>query len=209
MADDVQPDPDQAWKALSLVNEWVRHAETKIVATLAAAGLSGGLLYNVAKGWPEPSVLAVVLGYLAAVALVSAGWACAMGLVPRRTAGVNDRGLIDILGSWKSTISDGRTARGGVETREGEVAAPPDDLVNLLFYSHIVKAYGEAGPEYREVLAALTRDPKAMTEHVAQQTWANATVAERKYNWANRALVRLLISWLLLAALAYTRVIGW
>jgi len=32
------PDPDQAWKALNLVNDWIKHAETKLIAILAASG---------------------------------------------------------------------------------------------------------------------------------------------------------------------------
>lgn len=228
MADDDQPepeaqpdpDPDQAWKALSLVNDWVRHAETKIVAILAAAGVSGGLLYNVAKGWKEPSLFALIVAHLAVAILVATGWGCAMGLVPRRTARAKDRGLIDILAAWRTKVvarfaGDGGPGADGVaDGQAGEASGsgepvPPEDLVNLLFYSDIVKHYGEAGPRYREVLASLTSDRSGMTEHVAQQVWANASVTERKYNWANRALIRLLISWVLLAVLSYARVIGW
>ena len=45
-ADRIEPQPDQAWKALGLVNEWVRHAETKVAATLAATGVTAGALLN-------------------------------------------------------------------------------------------------------------------------------------------------------------------
>ena len=200
-----EPDPDQAWKALSFVSDWVRHAETKIIATLAAAGVSAGLLYSLASGWEDASTIAVVLGYLDLVALVSTAWACGFGLVPRKTARPEDRGLFDIIDDWKVRAKRryGR-ARGQIsETDE----APPDEQVNLIFYSDITKAYGTSGPEYRDVLAALTLDPTRMTEHIAHQVWANATVAERKFNWANRAIVRLLTSWILLGTLAYLRVV--
>ncbi len=53
--------PDHAWKALSLVNDWVRHAEAKTAATLAATGVTGGVLYNLVKDQHHPSVLSVVL----------------------------------------------------------------------------------------------------------------------------------------------------
>jgi len=204
---DVRPDPDpeQAWKALSLVNEWVRHAEGKIIAALAAAGVSGGLLYNLASGWSNPSLFGALIGYLTLIALVATAWACSMGLVPRRTAGPNDRGLPDIIANWRAARASRKEARTKDHT-DGDTG-PPDELVNLLFYSDIMKAYGTSGPRYREVLASLTSNRTSLTEHIAQQVWANASVAEHKYNWANRAIQRLLISWLLLAALAYVRVV--
>ncbi len=40
------PDVDQAWKALSLVNDWVKHADAKRGVVLTAAGVSGGVLFN-------------------------------------------------------------------------------------------------------------------------------------------------------------------
>ncbi len=43
------PDPDQAWRALSLVNDWVKHAEVKLGVVLTATGVSGGILFNLAK----------------------------------------------------------------------------------------------------------------------------------------------------------------
>lgn len=39
----------EAWKAVGLVNDWVRHAEGKAATTLAAAGVIGGVLYNLVK----------------------------------------------------------------------------------------------------------------------------------------------------------------
>ena len=47
---EVKGEPDHAWKALSLVNDWIKHAETKAGATLAAAGVVGGVLFNLMKG---------------------------------------------------------------------------------------------------------------------------------------------------------------
>ena len=53
---EVKGEPDHAWKALSLVNDWIKHAETKAGATLAAAGVVGGVLFNLMQdrhnaGW--------------------------------------------------------------------------------------------------------------------------------------------------------------
>ena len=54
-ADSAEPatssvDAAEAWKAASLVNDWVRHAETKSAGVLAASGVVGGVLYNLVKG---------------------------------------------------------------------------------------------------------------------------------------------------------------
>lgn len=200
-----KPDPDQAWKALSLVNDWVRHAETKVIATLAAAGVSGGLLYKLAHGWDDPSLAGVVLGYGTLVMLVWTAWSCAQGLIPQRNVSPGEQRQQGMT----SPDDQQRTVAAIPAEIEStaDVGTPPEEPVNLLFYSDIVKAYGHSKLEYSEVLASLTRDHKSMTQHIAQQVWANASVAERKYDWANRAIVRLLISWLLLAGLAYVRVV--
>lgn len=199
------PEPDQAWKALSLVNDWIRHAETKVAATLAATGVSAGILFTIWRDWSDPSWLAVIVGYFSALALLAAGWACAMGLLPRRTAASEKDGFIDHVAAGLSWL---RAKAGSKSTEPVGPTDAPEDLLNLLFYSSITKVYGDKGPEYREVLAALTADPAGMTEHVGQQVWANASVAERKFTWANRAIVRLVASWSLLAVLGYLRVLG-
>lgn len=73
-------DAAEAWKAVGLVNDWVRHAEGKAATTLAAAGVVGGVLYNLVKNEtdfdlilaiaaPAAAVLAVVAAVLAVVAL--------------------------------------------------------------------------------------------------------------------------------------------
>lgn len=215
MVDDVEPDPDQAWKALSLVNEWVRHAETKVAATLAAAGVSGGLLYSIAKDWPQASLLAWLVGHLAAGMLVVTAWTCGMGLMPRRTARARDHGPFDVITNWwaAGTKDPALPGQSGADeeqcAEDAEEPEPPEDPVNLLFYSNIVKHYSDAGPDYEDVLASLTSNRAGMTKHVAQQVWANASVAERKYDRANTALKLLLGAWVLMAILAYLRVIGY
>ena len=73
-------DPDTAWKSLALVVDWIKHAETKAVATLAGTGVAAGVLFNVTKDvktWPGLTatavgacvVLLVVAGVCAGVAL--------------------------------------------------------------------------------------------------------------------------------------------
>lgn len=75
------PDPDQAWKALALVNEWLRHAETKLAATLAATGVAAGVLFNLVKaGSAGCLMIAVVI--LACAAILAAGIFAIVGLYP-------------------------------------------------------------------------------------------------------------------------------
>ena len=81
-----QPDADvpieaaEAWKAVGLVNEWVRHAETKAAGVLATSGVVGGVLFNLVKdqtkfGWvvtiagPACGALAFAAALLAVCAL--------------------------------------------------------------------------------------------------------------------------------------------
>lgn len=48
------PDPDQAWQALSLVNDWIKHADAKVAATLAATGATAVVLYNLIGNEKDP-----------------------------------------------------------------------------------------------------------------------------------------------------------
>lgn len=70
---------DQAWKMLALVNDWIKHAETKAAGTIAASGVSAGVLYNLLKSVAAPSrsieVLAAICGALLAFAGLAAAWA--------------------------------------------------------------------------------------------------------------------------------------
>ena len=76
-------DPDQAWKALSLVNDWIKHAEAKTGATLAVAGVTGGVLYNLVKDQHDPGVLLWLAAVACGVAVLIAGISAAIALVPR------------------------------------------------------------------------------------------------------------------------------
>lgn len=71
--------PDQAWKMLSLINDWIKHAETKAAGTIAASGISAGVLYNLLKDVIDPGrwieVPAAICGVLVTVAGVAAAWA--------------------------------------------------------------------------------------------------------------------------------------
>ncbi|MBB5934349.1 hypothetical protein [Streptomyces zagrosensis] len=60
--------------------DWIKHAETKAGATLAATGITGGVIYNLAKDADTPSNWLIASAALCGIAVVSAGL-CA-GLVP-------------------------------------------------------------------------------------------------------------------------------
>lgn len=76
-------DPDQAWRALGLVNESLKHAEAKSATALAAAGVIGGVLFSLVAeqndlGW-LPSAAAVIC----AAAVLAAGTCAGVALWPR------------------------------------------------------------------------------------------------------------------------------
>lgn len=79
VVESVAGNPDQAWKMLGLVNDWIKHAETKAAGTVAASGISAGVLYNLLKGVSTPGrwieVPAAVCGVFIAIAGLSAAWA--------------------------------------------------------------------------------------------------------------------------------------
>lgn len=78
-----EPDPDHAWKALSLVNDWIRHGDAKIGVTLAFAGAAGAMLYSLIKAETRPHWSLMVFGGLCAVALLLAASFAIVGLVPQ------------------------------------------------------------------------------------------------------------------------------
>ncbi|WP_328967620.1 Pycsar system effector family protein [Streptomyces sp. NBC_00239] len=77
------PNPDHAWKALGLVIDWIKHAEAKAGATLAAAGVTGGVLYNLVKDASTPSSWLIASALVCALAVLGAGLCASMVLWPR------------------------------------------------------------------------------------------------------------------------------
>jgi pycsar effector protein len=77
------PNPDHAWKALGLVIDWIKHAETKAGATLAATGVTGGALYSLIKDANTPSNWLIASTVLCALAVLGAGLCAGMVLWPR------------------------------------------------------------------------------------------------------------------------------
>ncbi|MBQ1096641.1 hypothetical protein KBY55_11190 [Streptomyces sp. b94] len=77
------PNPDHAWKALGLVVDWIKHAETKAGATLAATGVTGGVLYNLVKDVGTPSTWLIASASLCGLAVLAAGLCAGLVLWPR------------------------------------------------------------------------------------------------------------------------------
>jgi len=76
-------DAAEAWKAVGLVNDWVRHAETKAAATLATSGVIGGVLFNLVKNQTEFSLTIKILGPASGVLAFGAAIAAVVALWPR------------------------------------------------------------------------------------------------------------------------------
>lgn len=76
------PDLEQAWKTLSLVTDWLRHAEAKLGVILAFTGVSGGVLFNLVQHQEDGSCLFSIVAIVCGVALVVAGFFAMLGLLP-------------------------------------------------------------------------------------------------------------------------------
>jgi hypothetical protein len=75
--------PDDAWKILNLVVDWIKHAEAKAAATLAATGVAAGVLYNLVKPITGRSTIFVATSGLCGVLLFIAGVTAGVALAPR------------------------------------------------------------------------------------------------------------------------------
>lgn len=82
-----QPNPDHAWKTLSLVNEWIRHSDAKAGVTLAFTGVLSNMVFNMVKDFDRRSIPFDALVVLACALLALTAALCGWTLTPR----VNDR----------------------------------------------------------------------------------------------------------------------
>lgn len=73
---------------------------------------------------------------------------------------------------------------------------------NLLFYRHIARGWKDREADFIAELALLTAEPTSLTTHLSEQIFANASVADRKFKHADRALRFLAIGLLGLALAA-------
>lgn len=181
------PDPDQAWKALSLVSDWIRHAEAKATATLAAAGVTGGVLYNLVHPQTHPSLALDIVASINVVTIIASAGSAVMALVPRLV--VRKAKLI-------------KANSGAVTQASTSSVSLPEDPVNLLFFRDIARHYRGDAPTYTQDLSTLTSDRTKLTEYIGHQVHANSDVAHRKYGWANRAAISLAVDLIMLAITA-------
>lgn len=82
---DVDPtlDAAEAWKAVGLVNDWVKHAENKAAATLATTGVMGGVLYNLVKSRTSYDCLMRLAAPLCGLLIVLSAGCAIVALWPR------------------------------------------------------------------------------------------------------------------------------
>lgn len=82
-AEAVDGSPDQAWKMLSSVNDWIKHAEAKAAGTMATCGIVAGVLYNVLKDVSHCGKLIWIPAAICVVLILIAGLAAGWALRPR------------------------------------------------------------------------------------------------------------------------------
>lgn len=75
------PDPEHAWRALALVNDWLRHAEAKLGVSLGVIGVSGGVLFNLVQDRTR-TVAFDVAAVICTLAILIAGVCAVVGLYP-------------------------------------------------------------------------------------------------------------------------------
>jgi hypothetical protein len=150
---------DSSWKTLELVNSWIRHAEAKLAATLAATGVTASVAYNaVFTSTPGDSpkfYLAWSLGLL----LAAAGACGLLGLIPR------------------------------TRLRKRVLTSPPQQEGNLIYFKDIATSFGVAqGPAYAKHFQDMIGEGRALGRAIALQIHANSHVATRKTRAAHASL---------------------
>lgn len=172
---DVAPDPnpDHAWKALALVNEWIRHADTKAAVTLAFTGVLATMTFNLVKDFQSRSALFDVLVVLACALIVITGALCGLTLLPRFT-----------------------------DKDQGDDANVEEVVVNRLFYASISSGFKGQRRQYSDVMHTLTADPVELTRDLSDQIHANAQIATVKNQWIRWAIRAALFTGATVSAIA-------
>ena len=181
----VRHQPEHAWKVLSITNEWIRHADAKTGVTLAFAGATATMLFNLLNRQGTVRTPGLWIASLIGVAAILGTTTCAgLALIPRVKP---------------------KKAKSG----EDGTAAGPEEVMNLLFFGDVHRGYADDRPTYREVLGMLTTDPERLTGQVADQIHANAHVATQKFRWADRAIRFELVAALAVGATSFLVAMGW
>lgn len=118
--------PDHAWKALSLVNDWVKHAETKGAGALAVSGVIGGLLFNLIKD-RHPGFWMGTAAVLTAGAALTAGVCAGISLWPRLKHTEDPTSPL-----YFNHIAQAHSKVDSYRTTLRLLTASPDDIVNEL-----------------------------------------------------------------------------
>lgn len=162
-----------AWQLLVLVNDWVKHGETKLGVVAAFLGVLAAGLISLALADPHPSCLMLMLDGLAGVGLLTAlGCAC-IGLLPRHPT--------------QSLASE----------------------ANLLYFGDISTHYGTDTQGYTTDVTRVLGSSDDLVEQICRQVVANSAVAQRKFVWANRAILFGLVATVLTAAVAVGHASSW
>lgn len=103
------PNPEHAWRTLSLMNEWIRHADAKAGVTLALTGVLGTMLFTLSEkvdDWTRFSASVVIFTCLCLGATVVL---CGLTLIPRtRRPGRNPAPNMLFFGSIAGHYKDHR-----------------------------------------------------------------------------------------------------
>ncbi|GAB3543080.1 hypothetical protein GCM10027403_36760 [Arthrobacter tecti] len=170
--------PEHAWKVLSTTNEWIRHADAKTGVALAFVGVTGTLLFNVARTNQGEWSLVLNIVVLAGIAALVVAVGFAAGALFPRTRTRKERKKL-----WRSRA-----------TSSNLKVEASSDQVNLLFFGHVATHYKDDGPTYQQVLSLLTKDQDRLTEQIAAQVHENSHVAVIKFKRVNRAIILELIA---------------
>lgn len=166
--------PDEGWRVLLLINDWIKHADAKIAGTLAAAGVSAGVLYNVAQGVKSPPLQTTVGIITTSVMLLFTVVFAGLALRPR-------------LWTRAPAISK-------IYFEHIARAYPKSSFCH--------KSRDKSNAFVVEFTSTISGSDR-MAREVAAQVWALAHVAAAKYRWINLAIVFSFISMLSLAITAF------
>lgn len=82
-ATDASPNPDHAWKQLSMVNDWIRHSDAKAAATLAASGVMATVTFNLISRLDSRSCCTEAAVVVSVGLLIASVLFCGLTLAPR------------------------------------------------------------------------------------------------------------------------------
>ncbi|MFD3589820.1 Pycsar system effector family protein [Streptomyces sp. NPDC058683] len=113
---------------------------------------------------------------------------------------------LDLAASLCALLTAGSTMATGMvlRPRRKNLGQQP----NLLFFEHVARAYRSPEDGYPEALARLLADDRTLTAAVAEQIWANAHVARRKYFWSGVGTVLLLLAFAAVVLTAALSLLG-